>query len=130
VNARAIIDERLPDLDDRWRPTVKRVVEVILNEIPDAEHALKWGQLTFTRAGDWHHWICGVSPAAKAVKLIIHKGAMLEDPHRALRGSGRYTRFISFRAPHEIDADVVAPILRQAAERQRDMLPNASTLNR
>jgi hypothetical protein len=126
VNARAIIDERLPDLDDGWRPTVERIIDVILGELPDAQHALKWGRLTFTRAEDWHHWICGVSPSRKAVKLVIHKGAMLRDPHRVLQGSGRYTRFIQFRAPDEIDADILVPILRQAAERQRDMLANAS----
>jgi hypothetical protein len=127
LNPRAIVEQRLPDLDDRWRPTVERLVEVILREIPDADHALKWGRLTFTRLGDWHHWICSVSPTAKAVKLMIHKGAMLDDPHRALQGSGRYTRFIPFRAPDEIHADLVGPILRQAAEHQREMLPDASS---
>jgi hypothetical protein len=32
-------------------------------------------------------------------------------------GKGRYMRAIHFRAPHEIDPDVVAPILREAAAR-------------
>jgi hypothetical protein len=58
---------------------------------------------------------------------VIHKGAMLADPHRAMEGSGRYTRSIRFRTPDEIDPRVVVPILRQAAERQTEMLPsNAS----
>jgi hypothetical protein len=52
---------------------------------------------------------------------------MLADPHRAMEGSGRYTRSIRFRTPDEIDPRVVVPILRQAAERQTEMLPsNAS----
>jgi hypothetical protein len=123
VDERAIVDRHLPDLADAWRSTVERLIEVILRELPDAQHARKWGRLTFTREGDWHHWICAVSATKNAVKLAVHKGALLDDPHGALEGDGRYTRVISFRTPDEIDADVVAPILRQAADRQTEMLP-------
>jgi hypothetical protein len=124
VHERAIIDQHLPDLDDRWRATVERLVEVILGELPDAQYERKWGQLTFTRERDWHHWICAVSPTTKAVKLVIHKGALLADPRGAMEGNARYVRSIRFRTPGEIDADVVAPILRQAADRQTEMLPS------
>ena len=119
-----IVDTHLPDLDREWRPTVERLIEVIMGELPDAQHERKWGQLTLTRGADWHHWICAVSPSKKAVKLVIHKGAMLADPHRAMEGSGRYTRSIRIRTPDEIDPRVVVPILRQAAERQTEMLPS------
>jgi hypothetical protein len=119
-----IVDAHLPDLDDEWRPTVERLIEVILGELPDAQHERKWGQLTFTREADWHHWICAISPSKKAVKLVIHKGVMLADPHRAMEGSGRYTRSIFFRTPDEIDPGVVVPILMEAADRQTAMLPS------
>ncbi len=118
----AIVDQYLPDLDQRWRPTAERLVEVILGELPDAQHERKWGQLTFTREADWHHWICAIAPTRKAVKLVIHKGAMLADPQGAMEGTGRYTRAIPFRAPDEINTHVVAPILREAAARQTEML--------
>jgi hypothetical protein len=127
VDERAIIDEHLPDLDQGRRSTAERLVEVILAELPDAEHERKWGQLTFTREGDWHHWICAVSPTKNAVKLVIHKGVLLADPHRAMEGKGRYTRAIAFRAPDEINTDVVAPILREAAVRQTEMLASESS---
>jgi hypothetical protein len=123
MDQRAIIDTYLPDLDAGRRPTVERLIEVILGELPDAQHERKWGQLTFTREGDWHHWICAVSSTKQAVKLVIHKGALLADPHGAMEGDGRYTRTIRFRAPDEIDADVVGAILREAAARQTEMLP-------
>jgi hypothetical protein len=126
MDERAIIDKHLPGLDERWRPTVERLIEVIFGALPDAQHERRWGQLTFTREGDWHHWICAVAPTKKAVKLVLHKGALLADPHGAMQGSGRYTRAISFRAPDEIDPDGVGPILREAALRQTEMLPNES----
>jgi hypothetical protein len=49
------------------------------------------------------------------------QGALLADPRGVMEGQGRYSRSIRFRSPNEIDADVVAPILREAAERQTAM---------
>jgi hypothetical protein len=125
MDTRAIIDAHLPGLDEQWRPTVERLLEVILGEIPDAQHERKWGRLTFTRERDWHHWICAIAPSKKAVKLVIHKGALLADPQKAMQGSARYTRAIPFRAPDEIDPSIVGPILDQAAARQTEMLPDS-----
>jgi hypothetical protein len=118
---REIIAAHLPGLDERSRPTVERLIDLILDVLPDAQQARKWGRLTFTRDGDWHHWICAISATKKAVNLVIHKGALLADPRGVLEGEGRYVRAIAFRSPEEIDAHVVAPILREAAARQTDM---------
>lgn len=120
---REIIAAHLPELDERWRATVERLIEVVFEALPDADHKRKWGQLTFTREGDWHHWICAISPTRKAVRLVIHKGALLADPRGVMIGEGRYSRAIPFREPEEIDADVVTPILREAAARQTAMWP-------
>jgi hypothetical protein len=121
VGHEEIIARELPGLDERWRPTVAGLMEVVFDVLPDAEHARKWGQLTFTRGGDWHHWICAITATKSAVKLVIHKGALLADPHGVMEGQGRYARSIRFRSPEEIDAAVVAPILREAAARQTEM---------
>jgi hypothetical protein len=123
MDAQAIVDRELGELDSKLVPTAQRLVETVLGVLPDAQHEPKWGQLTFTRDSDWHHWICAVSPTKSAVKLVVHKGAMLADPQGAMEGEGRYVRAIPFHAPDEIDPDVVAPILRQAADRQTEMLP-------
>jgi hypothetical protein len=126
VDGQAIVDRELPDLDSKWLPTAQRLIETILGALPDAQHERKWSQLTFTRESDWHHWICAVSPTKNAVKLVVHKGAMLADPQGAMEGKGRYVRAIPFRDPDEIDPDVVGPILREAAARQTEMLPDES----
>jgi hypothetical protein len=41
-----------------------------------------------------------------------------------MEGNGRYTQAIPFWTPDEIDADVVAPILRQVADRETEMPPS------
>ena len=94
---------------------------MVLEALPDAEHERKWGRLTFTREGDWHHWICAVSATNKEVKLHLHKGALLADPSGLMRGDGQYIRTTSVQTRDEIDAEVVGGILREAASRQTDM---------
>jgi len=118
--AQRIIARHLPNLDERPRATVERLIELILDVLPDAQHDRKWGRLTFTREGDWHHWICAISSTKNAVKLVVHKGALLADPHGVMEGDGRYSRAIAVRSP-ELDTDVLAPILREAAARQTEM---------
>jgi hypothetical protein len=108
-------------LDERSRPIVERLLDVVADVLPDAEHAQKWGRLTFTRNEDWHHWLCAIAPTGKGVKLLIHKGALLADPHGLLKGEGRYLRAIAFASPEDVDADVVGPILREAAARQSEL---------
>ena len=116
-----IVATHLPDLDERSRATVQRLIELILDVLPDAQHGRKWDRLTFTREGDWHHWICAISSTKNAVKLVVHKGALLGDPRGVMEGEGRYSRSIAVRSPEHIDADILAPILREAAARQTDM---------
>jgi hypothetical protein len=116
-----IVARHLPQLDERSRATVERLIELILHVLPDAQHERKSSRLTFTRTGDWHHWICALSSTKNVIKLVIHKGALLDDPRGVMEGDGRYSRAIAFRSPEEIDADVLAPILREAAARQTEM---------
>ena len=101
--------------------TVERLIGVILDAMPDAQRELKWGRPTFTLGDDWHHWICAISASETAVKLVIHKGALLEDPLGVMEGEGRYARHIAFRSADEVDADVIVRILQEAAARQTEM---------
>lgn len=116
-----IVATHLSGLEEPSRPAVERLVELILDVLPDAQHDRKWGRLTFTRESDWHHWICAVSPARKAVRLVLHKGALLADPRGVMEGEARYSRSISFCSAEQVDAEVVAPILREAAARRMEM---------
>jgi hypothetical protein len=83
--------------------------------------AIKWRRLTFTVAGDWHHWLCAVSVTRRGVSLLLHKGALLHDPGELLVGEGRYLRQLPFEvaASHP---DAVMDLVREAVARQTDML--------
>jgi hypothetical protein len=43
VDPATIVDTQLPDLDQEWRPTVERLIEVVMGALPDAQHERKWG---------------------------------------------------------------------------------------
>ena len=122
-DGRAVVEQHLAKVEHPWLSVAARLAEVIVEALPDAQYARKWGRLTVTRNSDWHHWICAISSTRKAVKLVLHKGALLDDPQGVLEGDGKYARSIAFRASDEIDTSVLVPILRQAARCQTDMLP-------
>jgi hypothetical protein len=83
--------------------------------------AVKWRRLTFSIEDDWDHWIGAVSTTKRGVGLMLHKGALLDDPEDLLRGEGRYLRQIAFEEAAD-RPDVVTMVVRQAVEHQTDML--------
>ena len=121
AEAQAVVATHLPEIEGPPRATAERLAELVLDALGDAQHEQKWGRLTFTRAADWHHWICAISATKQGIRLTLHKGALLADPHGVMEGEGRYIRSIPFRSPDEVDAGIVAPILREASDRQTEM---------
>jgi hypothetical protein len=110
----------LSGLDESLRREVEFLASVVASADAGLEQAIKWGQLTFTVGGNWHHWICGIAATKKGAKLVLHKGALLDDPHRLLQGSGRYLRDIPVKRVRQ-DPAAVRGILRSAVDHQTDM---------
>jgi hypothetical protein len=108
------------------QPSVRQDVEVLAGIVTSAdarmEQAIKWGRLTFTIDGNWHHWLCGIVATKSAARLVLHKGVLLDDPQALLRGSGRYVREIGFERARE-NSEAVREIVRSAVDHQTDMLP-------
>ncbi|MBN6039175.1 DUF1801 domain-containing protein [Amycolatopsis sp. 195334CR] len=84
------------------------------------ESAVKWGRLTFTLGGDWHHWLCAIAAPKSGTRLVFHKGVLLDDPAGLLAGSGRYVREIpagiALDHPEEVRA-----LIRSAIDHQTDL---------
>lgn len=82
--------------------------------------AIKWRRLTFTVDGNWHHWLCAIAVSRQGVRLVFHKGSLLDDPAGLLEGEDRYVRQI----PHDraaADPEAVTDLVRQAIAHQTDM---------
>jgi hypothetical protein len=82
------------------------------------DEAVKWGRLTFTADGNWHHWVCAVTASNN---LVFHKGVLLADPDGLLAGDGKYARQVS-EARALAAPDAVAALVRDAIAHQTDML--------
>lgn len=110
---------------DRWSPAQRDQVEglasLVTGAAPDTAADVKWGRLTFTVGGDWHHWLCAVAVSKRVVSLVFHKGVLLDDPSGLLQGTGRYVRQVPHGAA-TADAEATAALVREAVAHQTDML--------
>jgi hypothetical protein len=102
------------------REDVEYLAEVVMNSDARLERAVKWGRLVFTVDGNWHHWVCGIAATRKGAKLVLHKGALLDDPRGLLEGTGRYVREVALERARE-DPPAVRDIVRGAIDHQTDM---------
>lgn len=98
-----------------------QTLAALVRAAADPQEAVKWGRLTFTVGGDWHHWVCAVAVTKSAVTLVFHKGVLLADPAGLLRGTGRYVRQVD-HATASGRTDAVTALVREAVLRQKDML--------
>lgn len=92
----------------------------VAEAVPDAESATKWKRLTFTLDGDWHHWLCAIAESKAGVRLVFHKGALLDDPDDLLRGDGEYVREVAYDDA-VANRDALQKLLRQAADKRTAM---------
>lgn len=114
------IEEWLGQVDPPNRERVEHLAALVHAADNDIDDAIKWRRLTFTKGGDWHHWLCAVAVTTRGVNLMFHKGALLNDPANLLRGEGKYLRQI----PHDravANPSETTTLIRQAAEHQTDM---------
>jgi hypothetical protein len=109
----------------RWAPEQRERVDRLAARVHAAaagvDEAVKWGRLTFTVDGNWHHWLCAIAVSPSGVSLVFHKGSLLDDPAGLLEGEGRYLRQLPYERAAK-DPDAVAALVRQAVARQTDML--------
>lgn len=125
MSATSEIEDWLLALPDSRRHEAEALAAQVRRASPALDETIKWGRLTFTAAGDWHHWVCAVAASRKEVRLVIHKGALLDDPAGLLEGDGRYVRQLPYeRAARNEDA--VAALVRAAVARRREMLTDSS----
>ncbi|WP_165958930.1 DUF1801 domain-containing protein [Actinomadura sp. KC345] len=115
------VQDWLDGLDASVRREVEELSALVGTADPGLEQAMKWGRLTFTVLGDWHHWLCGIAVTKKGSKLVFHKGALLEDPQRILTGTGRYVREVAAGAALRHGEETVG-LVRAAIAHQTDML--------
>jgi hypothetical protein len=106
--------------DEQGRGRAEELRELVRDATGEPDEAVRWGRLTFTQDGDWHHWLCAVAVHRRGIDLVFHKGSLLEDPGGLLRGGGRYVRQIPY-ADAMANRARVGELLRAAVKRRTDL---------
>lgn len=110
-----VVTNYVAGVDERLRPVVEHLMAVIEKAPCRLDIGLRWGQLTFARDGDYHHWICAIGVTRKAVALNFHFGGLLKDPAGLFRaGSSRFLRKLEYRTSDEVDDAIVLDFVSQA----------------
>jgi len=114
VDASALIDARIEELDD-WRgETLARIRKIIRQAEPDVVEEWKWrGVPVWSKAGI----ICTGETYKSVVKMTFAKGASLPDPSRLFNSSleGNTRRAIDVREGEKIDEKALKTLIRAAA---------------
>jgi hypothetical protein len=114
-------DQPVRDLTVRLRRVVLREMAPCHEYIYDAGSALAlWYSFT-SRVMDG---ACFIGVYTKHVNLGFNRGAMLPDPHRLLKGTGKWMRHITMKTPADIARPVIRDYLQSAiAETNDDPVP-------
>ncbi|WP_378740712.1 DUF1801 domain-containing protein [Nocardia brasiliensis] len=111
----------LAQLDEAQRGQAGELIRLVSAADSRLQQAVKWGRITFTVESRWHDWLFAIAAAKKGVRLVFHKGALLDDPNGLLTGSARYVRELT--AERAIGCpEAVHALIRSALTHQTDLL--------
>jgi hypothetical protein len=110
------VDDYVAGIDGNLRPVAAEARRIILDELPDAEEAIKWSQPTYQVAGKH---VAYLKATKKHVTFGLTQGRELEDPEGRLEGSGQQMAHVKLVTLDDIDEDQLRDWLRQAAELAR-----------
>lgn len=108
--------------------------EIVLEEAPDAIESLSKGYavvIGFSFTGKpVKEGFCHIVTYSSHVNLGFNRGALLVDPHRVLRGTGKSIRHITVRDHDELQRSFVRRYLQaaieQAVRRQEKSVGNSA----
>ncbi len=107
----AALDEFLKKVPTEQHALVRSLDALISKAAPDLTTSLKWGNLTYHAA----KIVCSVVSHRDHVNVQLWDGAKLDDPSGQLEGTGKGMRHLKIASEADLDAKVVAGLVKQAA---------------
>lgn len=113
----------------------KKIFDAVISAVrasdKNLEASTKWGKLTFSFKGDFHHWICAISPTKKSVNLIFHFGGLLTDKKKAFKsGESFFLRKLEYKSLNEVNPAIINDFVNQAINKLDYFRLNWKELNK
>lgn len=115
------VNRCLDNLKPENRELASILISYIMESNPEFDCEVKWNQITFTLNQNWHHWILAVSESKKGITLNFHKGALLKDPRKILKGTGSHLRTIKYHYREQIDPDYLKRLIKSSIAKQTEL---------
>ncbi len=113
-----------------YEESIRKLYHVVMSTSDRLQAAIKWNMLTFAFDGDFHHWICAVSPTKKNVSLVFHFGGLLQDEDNLLtKGSSKFFRKLVIDGSHGVNETTVRGLVHQAIDKLSYFEENWKRLN-
>ncbi len=106
-------------MDESEKTMIARMLDEIIRGVaPKATPVSKYGGVLYTlKPKEKEGQFCGVFMYTNHVQIAISYQPPLKDPAGVLQGSGKTRRHINFESADEVDANILAPLLKQAARK-------------
>jgi hypothetical protein len=106
----------LEGIDARFVPMVVELDRIIMGARPDLDSAIKYRLFMYGLHGRYKDWVCAIDARAKTVALRFLHGDQLDAPPGRLRPGSTTMGTLDLQAIGDIDAPLVAGLVRQAAD--------------
>ena len=104
-------------IEPRFAPLVLELDRAIMAARPDLHPGVRYRMLMYAHEADFRHWVCAIDASRSAVRLRFLYGARLVAPPGILRPGSTTMGTIDYASPDDVDADLVADLVRQAVVR-------------
>jgi len=110
------VDGYIAGLEPWQAEIARRVRGIVLQAAPEAREAIKWAQPVYEIDGPFAY----IKAFKSAVNFGFWRGAELDDPKQVLQGSGARMRHLQLHTVDDIDAELLAGMVRQAVALNRE----------
>jgi len=117
----AHVSRYLNDFKPPNKDIASLLMSIALEVNPELDCEIIWEQITFTLNQNWHHWIFAISESRQGVTVSFHKGALLRDPRKILKGSGSHLKTIKYEFREKIDPAYLKRIISEAIDKQTEL---------
>ena len=115
------VSRYLNDFQPAKKDIANLIMSIALEVNPELDCEIKWDQITFTINQNWHHWIFAINESRQGVTVSFHKGALLKDPRKILKGTGSHLKIIKYEFREKIDPAYLKRLISEAIEKQTEL---------